>query len=80
MIDSSTNKPLKVSSGGKASFYLRIPYSQVEKVRPHFDSHGINYWVSENVISFDGGPEIALIGLSHVTDPTTIQSILDGIP
>ena len=60
MIDTTTQKPLKVM--GTAPFLLlNLPYSQYPEVHQLFDRHGIRHWMLEQVISFNGGPEMAAI-------------------
>jgi hypothetical protein len=77
MVDTSTQKPLHVSNNGTAGPYIRLPFTQVDEVRRLLDDHKIFYWVEENVISFDGGPEIAVIDFGRNGDPAVVQDILD---
>jgi hypothetical protein len=79
MIDTTTRKPLHVSSGS-AMPILRLPFSQVPEVEQVLKARGIRYWVGEQVISFNGGPEQAMIFFGHAGDREAIQAALDSIP
>ncbi len=78
MIDSSTKKPLCVSTAGDASPYIMLPVEQVDEVRALLDAHDISYWVDEHAISIDGEPEVTVVNLGRDVDPDAVQSILDG--
>ena len=76
MIDVTTNTPLRVVAADFGP-HMRLPYVQVKKVRQVLDAHGVNYWVSESVLSLNGGPEIATIYFGRNVDARTVQTILD---
>jgi len=80
MIDSTKGLPLRVSTEGTVGPYIRLPYSQIEDLRRVLDSHGIHYWVHENIISLDGGPYIAVVDLGRKADANALQAILDSVP
>jgi hypothetical protein len=80
MIDSTTNKPLRVWPAEGVGPYIRVAASQLEEVQRLLESQGVQFWVAENRISMNGGPFIATINLRRGTDPTAVQSILDGVP
>jgi hypothetical protein len=80
MIDVTTNKPLQVSDGGEGVSYIRLAMSQVDEVRRLLDQHGVQYWLSEQIISFDGGPAKTNIHISRRTGPAATQAILDSAP
>jgi hypothetical protein len=77
MIDTSTKKPLYVSSDGDAGPYIMVPVQQIDDVRALLDANRIPYWVDENAISLDGQPEVTVINLGHGAGPATVQNILD---
>ncbi len=79
MIDAITNKRLRVEAEEDVPPTLDLPVSQLDEVRRLLDKHGIRYWVHEQVISFDGGPEEALINFGHSGDAKAIQAILDSV-
>ncbi len=80
MIDTTTHKPLLVSTDGEAGPYIMVPEAQLEKVRALLDTNEVSYWVDEEAISLDGKPEITVINLGHRTDPERIQHLLNSIP
>ena len=79
MIDNMTKQPLRVTTAGRASAFLDLPNAQVEEVRRLLDANRIGYSVDEIVISFDGGPEEAMIHLDRGSDASAVQEILDGV-
>ena len=78
MTDTTTKKPLRVSSDGTAGPYIWLPYSQLEDLRRLLDSHGIYYWATEHAISFDGGPEMIIVNLGRDGNGALVQKILDN--
>ncbi len=78
MIDTTTRKPLRVSTDGTAGPYLMVPVSQLPEVRSLLGDHQIRHWVEEDAISFDGAPEVAVVNLGRGTDIAPIQAILDS--
>jgi hypothetical protein len=79
VIDATTKKPLHVSTDGTAGPYITLPFSQLTEVRHLLDSHGIRYWVEEDVISFNGAPEEAVIDLGRGANAGAVQAILDSV-
>ncbi len=80
MIDVTTRRPLYVSSAGDAGPYILVSVEQLAAVTHLLDSHRISYWVDEEALSIDDGPEITVINLDHGCDPKTVQRLLDSIP
>jgi hypothetical protein len=80
MTDTTTRRPLRVSTDGTTRPYIRLPFSQVDDVRRLLDDHHIDYWVEEDVISLNGGPEVAVIDLGREGDAAAVQAILDSVP
>jgi hypothetical protein len=78
MIDTTTKKPLRVSTESTAGPYIRLPESQLAEVQQLLDRRGIRYQVDEEIISFDGGPEVAIIDLGRGADAAAVQAILDS--
>ncbi len=81
-MDTTTHKPLHVSTDGGAAPYIMVPVSQLEKVTALLDGNKVSYWywVDEEALSLDGKPEVTVINLGHRSDPATIQRLLDSIP
>jgi hypothetical protein len=80
MIDTTTRKPLYVSTDGDAGPYIMLPLAQLERVRALLNANKVSYWVDEEAISLDGNPEVAVINLGRRSNPAAIQRLLDSIP
>jgi hypothetical protein len=80
MIDTTTHKPLNVSTDGDAGPYIMVPVAQLDEVRALLNSKRVPYWVDEEAISLDGKPEVAVINLGRGSNPAMVQSLLDSIP
>lgn len=80
MIDTATNKPLRVLTNGKAGPHLWLPFGRLDEIRRLLDARGIGYEVDEDVFSFNGGPEITVVHLGRSGDAVAVQAILDGVP
>ncbi len=78
MNDTTTQKPLTVSTEGTAGPYIMVPETQLEAVCQLLDANGIPYWVEEEVISLNGGPEIGVVNLGRGGDAQLVQSMLDS--
>ena len=79
MTDVTTKKPLRVSNEYPPAPYIRLPFSQLDEVRGLLDNKRMSYWVDENTISFDGGPEMIKIHFYRGTDVAAVQALLDSI-
>ena len=80
MTDTTTNKLLRVSTDGTVRPHIEVPVSQLGEVRRLLDSRHIEYCVEEDVISFNGAPEVAVIDLRRGADVAVIQALLDSVP
>jgi hypothetical protein len=78
LIDTMTRNTLKVSTVGTVGPFIRLAYSQLPELQHLLDQHQIRYWVSENVISWNGGPETVVVNLGRSGDAVTVQTILDS--
>ena len=78
MTDVVTQKPLLVSADERVGPYVDVPVSQLDELQRLLDSRRISYWVEEEVISLDGGPEIATIDFGRGADAAVVQAILDS--
>ncbi len=79
MTDTVTKKALRVSTEGTAGPFIRLEVSRVDDVRRLLESRGITYWVSENSISWNGGPFTTIVNLGHNGDAALVQTILDNV-
>ena len=77
MTDAMTEKRLSVSNIGAAVPYIEASVGQLGDLRELLDGRGVRYYVQEDVISFDGGPEIAIVVLGRGADGSAVQAILD---
>ena len=83
MTDTTTKKPIRVSTAGTAGPYVTVPVAQLDAIRPFLDNEKIRYWVDEFAISIEGAPETTVINFGRGTDPKTVfavQVILDSLP
>lgn len=62
MTDAMTEKRLSISTDGDAGPYIEVTVSQLDDLRDLLDGRGVRYYVQDLIISFDGGPEIAVAG------------------
>lgn len=79
MTDTSTQRPLQVSTESTAGPYMDVPVSQLDEVERLLKQAGIFYWVNDNLISIDGGPEIATVNFGRSGDAAAVQAILDSV-
>ena len=79
MTDTTTHKPLRVSTDGTAGPYIELPLSQLEEVKRLLGDQGIYYWVKENAMSWDGGPYMTVINLGREGNAAAVQAILDSV-
>jgi hypothetical protein len=77
MKDVTTNKPLRVSKDGAAGAYITVPVEQLDDVQNLLDGHNVDYTVEEEVISLNGGPEVAVVDLGRGVDADAVQALLD---
>ena len=80
MIDTVHRKPIKVETNWGVESYIDVPLEQLNGVKALLDANQVSYWVDEEVLSIDDGPEIALVMLDEHTDVEMVQRLLDCIP
>ena len=78
MTDVTTKKPMRVSTQGTMGPYVWLPFSQLDDLRSLLDSRDVAYWVEENAISLNGGPEMIVVNLGRGGDAALVQAILDN--
>jgi hypothetical protein len=79
MIDATTRRRLHVLTYGTAGPFMIFPFSQLDEVKALLERHNIYYWVDDNVISINGGPETVEINFGRNADAAAVQSILDSV-
>jgi len=77
MIDTSTQKPLHVSTDGDALPYIMVSVKHIDELRKFLDSKDVHYWADEYAISLNGEPEVAIINLSRDSNAAFVQNLLD---
>ncbi len=80
MIDTIPRKPIKVETNWGVEPYIDVPLEQLNAVKALLDANQVSYWVDEEVLLIDDGPEIALIMLDEHTDVEMVQRLLDNVP
>ena len=78
MIDVELNQPLQVNTEGTAGPYLMVPLTQLPDVRAVLDANQLRYTVSQDAISLDERPVIAIVDFGIGADVAQIQAILDA--
>ena len=79
MIDVTKKKPMRVVTGGTAGAFIDVPVSQLDDVRRLLDTHRFRYSVDDHYLSFNGGPQQALVHLGWGGDASAVQKILDDV-
>lgn len=79
MIDVIHRRSIRVSTEGGAGPYIMVPFSQLEEVRAQLTANNVRYWVDDEVLSLDGGPEIAVVNLGRDCNAAHVQELLDKI-
>jgi hypothetical protein len=77
--DVTSGKPLRVASHAVAGPYFWVPYRQLDQLRSLFESHHVRYYVGENAISINGGPEYIQIWFGKDGDAARVQALLDAV-
>lgn len=77
VINTVTRKSLLVSNLGGVRPSVRFPYAQLADLCNVLDSNKIRYTIEDNVISFDGGPAMAVIYFERSMDAHALQEVLD---
>jgi hypothetical protein len=80
MTDLMKKRPIKITVSGEGYADFSLPVEQLDQVRALFDANNIRYWVGEEYLSIDDGPEIAFIEVSRNSDPKLAQRLLDSVP
>jgi hypothetical protein len=80
MIHTLYRKPIEVETDWGVEPYITLPLDQLDRLTAVLDAKRITYWVDDEVLSLDGGPEIARVTLDEYTDAAMVQRLLDGVP
>ncbi len=77
MTDTTTRRPIRVSTDGTSGPYIMISVELLEKVKRLLGENGIPHWVDHNAISVDGRPAVTVINLGRRADSRRVQDLLD---
>ncbi|MGH7173534.1 MAG: hypothetical protein ACRELF_03565 [Gemmataceae bacterium] len=78
MTDTSTQRPIRVSTESPSGPYIMLSVELLEKVRKLLVENGISHWVEHLRISVDGRPAVTMIYLGRKVDPGQVQDLLDA--
>jgi hypothetical protein len=76
--DTSTHKPIQVSSDAATGPYIMLPLSQVEQVHKVLEENDIPHWVDHHAVSVNGQPAVTMIYIRKGIDPHHAQALLDA--
>jgi hypothetical protein len=78
MTDTTTRRPIRVSTDSTSGPYIMVPVDLLEKVRKLLVENDIPHWVDHNAISVDGRPAVTVINLGRGADSRRVQELLDA--
>lgn len=78
MIDSATQKPIRVLFDAATGPYMKVTVAHLEQVRKVLEDNKISHWVSHHAISVDGRPMTTMIFIKKGTDPDRVQALFDA--
>jgi hypothetical protein len=78
MTDTTTRRPIRVSTDGTSGPYIMLPVELLEKVHKLLAENDIPHWVDHNAISVDGRPAVTVINLGRGADSRRVQDLLDA--
>ncbi len=81
MTNTLTQEPLRVRTDqGAPGPWLKLPESQVPRVRALLDENRVYYWRDEHAYSVDDNPEFTFLYFGREGDAGLIQRLLDSAP
>ena len=78
MTDTTTRRPIRVSTDGTSGPYIMVSVESLEKVRKFLTENDIPHWVDHTAISVDGRPAVTVINLGRTADSRRVQDLLDA--
>ncbi len=78
MTDTTTRRPIRVSTDGTSGPYIMLSVEVLEKVRRLLVENDIPHWVDHLAISVDDRPAVTVINLGRGTDSRRVQDLLDA--
>jgi hypothetical protein len=80
MIDTATQKPVRVSGDLASGSYIRLSVDQLDHVRQLMVNNDIPHWVDHHTVSVDNGPAMTVINIGLRVNPNRVQALLDAAP
>ena len=78
MTDTTTQRPIRVSTDDTPGPYIMLPVELLEKVRRLLVEHNIPHWMDHYAVSVDGRPALTVIHLDRRVDSSRVQDLLDA--
>ena len=78
MTDTTTQRPIRVSTDDASGSYIRVPVALLERVQRLLVENDVAHWVEHYAISVDGRPAVTVINLRRNADPSRVQDLLDA--
>ena len=78
MTDTTTRRPIQVSTDAASGPYIMVPVAVPEKARKLLVENDIPHWVDHIAISVDGRPAVTVINLGRQVDSRRVQDLLDA--
>jgi hypothetical protein len=78
MTDTTTRRPIRVSTDAASGPYIMVPVEVLEKVRKLLVDNDIPHWVDHIAVSVDGRPAVTVINLGRQVDSRRVQDLLDA--
>ena len=79
MTEQTTREPIRLNIGERGYSSIHLLVSRLDEVKNLLTKNGVNYWVSDNYYSWNGGPEYAHIYLSIKSNLEQVRALLDSI-
>jgi hypothetical protein len=80
MTDTITKERVAVHTFKNARPRIELSVAQLERLTNLLDARQIPYWVAEESLSWEGGPEMIWVTLERKTDAEVVQRLLDSVP
>ena len=78
MTDTTTRRPIRVSTEGTSGPYIMVPVELLDRIRKLLVENDVPHWVDHNAISVDGRPAVTVINLGRKVDSRRVQELLDA--
>lgn len=79
MIDTQTQKPLKVRPADTGGGLIDVPAEQAQTVVEALQAQGVRCWITGGFMSVDGRPARGYVALSRNESADRVQVVLDSI-